>query len=65
MTREQAYDLVQKYAMEAWETSSDFLELLLTDSLIVQVLPEAELRACFDLSYHLTGVDKVFARLGL
>lgn len=65
MTREQAYDLVQKYAMEAWETSSDFLELLLTDSLIGQVLPEEELRGCFDLSYHLTGVDKVFARLGL
>lgn len=65
MTREQAYDLVQKYAMQAWETSSDFLELLLTDLVIAQVLPETNLRACFDLSYHLTGVDRVFARLGL
>lgn len=65
MTREQAYDLVQKYAMQAWETSSDFLGLLLTDPVITQVLPETDLRACFDLSYHLTGVDKVFARLGL
>lgn len=65
MSREQAYDLVQKYAMQAWETGSDFLELLLTDTEIKQVLPEADLRACFDLSYHLTAVDKVFARLGL
>lgn len=65
MTRELAYDLVQKHAMHAWETSSDFLELLLADKDIAQVLPDAELRACFDLSYHLTGVDKVFARLGL
>ncbi|NLW17243.1 MAG: adenylosuccinate lyase [Firmicutes bacterium] len=65
MTREQAYDLVQMHAMEAWETCSDFLELLLRDREIGRVLPENDLRACFDLSYHLTGVDKVFARLGL
>lgn len=65
MTREQAYDLVQMHAMEAWETGSDFLELLLRDREIGRVLPENDLRACFDLSYHLTGVDKVFARLGL
>ena len=65
MTREVAYDLVQKHAMQAWETSSDFLELLLADATIAEVLPEPELRACFDLSYHLKGVDQVFARLGL
>lgn len=65
MTREQAYDLVQKHAMQAWEASCDFLELLLADTTITKVLPELELRACFDLSYHLKGVDQVFARLGL
>jgi len=65
MTREQAYDLVQSHAMQAWETGSDFLSLLLADPAITAVLPEAELRACFDLSYHLKGVDQVFARLGL
>ncbi len=65
MTREQAYDLVQKYAMRSWESGVDFLGLLLADPAIAQVLPETDLRACFDLSYHLTGVDQVFARLGL
>ena len=65
MTREQAYDLVQKHAMQAWEASCDFLELLLADTTIIKVLPELELRACFDLSYHLKGVDQVFVRLGL
>lgn len=65
MTREQAYDLVQKYAMQAWQTGVDFLDLLLTDAEIRKVLPEANLRACFDFSYHLAAVDKIFARLGL
>lgn len=65
MVREQAYDLVQAYAMQAWEQGEDFLSLLLQDQAIRQVLSEAELRDCFDLSYHLQRIDEIFARLGL
>lgn len=65
MKREQAYDLVQAHAMQAWETDTDFLQLLSADADIKQILSEKELRACFDWTYHLKGVDQVFARLGL
>lgn len=65
LTRERAYDLVQSNAMRAWEEGQDFLGLLLQDQEIGQVMNQDELKDCFDLSYHLKGVDAIFARLGI
>jgi adenylosuccinate lyase len=61
--REQAYAMVQRNAMRAWQESADFLALLKADKEVRQHLSEAELAANFDLDYHFKHVDTVFERV--
>jgi adenylosuccinate lyase len=61
--REQAYAMVQRNAMRAWQESGDFLALLKADKEVRQHLSEAELAANFDLDYHFKHVDTVFERV--
>lgn len=65
LSRESAYDLVQKYAMQAWEEQRPFKAILARDPLVAQLLSPAELEACFDPRYHLRRVDEIFGRLGI
>jgi len=61
--REDAYRLVQRNAMKVWETGGDFLEALLADKEVTKSLSPKELRAQFDLGFHLKHVDTIFARV--
>lgn len=65
MKREEAYDLVQKYAMQAWEEQQPFYEILAGDKGISAILTASELEACFDPTYHLQHVDEIFFRVGI
>lgn len=65
IAREDAYDLVQPKAMEAWETKTHFKALLKADPAIQKQLTDDEIDACFDKTYHLKNVDFIFERLGL
>ncbi|AMX84728.1 adenylosuccinate lyase [Geobacillus subterraneus] len=65
MAREEAYDLVQPKAMEAWERQVPFRSLLEADERITSQLTKEELDDCFDYRHHLKHVDTIFARLGL
>ncbi|HET7522341.1 MAG TPA: adenylosuccinate lyase [Bacillales bacterium] len=65
MSREEAYDLVQPKAMEAWETATPFRQLVEADEKISGKLSPAEIGDCFDYRYHLKNVDMIFERLGL
>ncbi|NNV07413.1 adenylosuccinate lyase [Geobacillus sp. C56-T2] len=65
MTREEAYDLVQPKAMEAWERQVPFRSLLEADERITSQLTKEELDDCFDYRHHLKHVDTIFTRLGL
>ncbi|MDM8000983.1 MAG: adenylosuccinate lyase, partial [Dehalococcoidia bacterium] len=65
LTRQQAYELVQRNAMKAWKERRDFLGLLRADKEVTAQLPSAELEALFDYNYYLKHVDRVFQRLGL
>jgi adenylosuccinate lyase len=61
--REDAYAMVQRNAMRAWQGQGDFLSLLKADKDVRRYLSEAELAQNFDLDYHLKHVDTVFARV--
>jgi adenylosuccinate lyase len=61
--REQAYAMVQRNAMRAWQGGGDFLALLKADKDVCSHLSEAELEEHFDLGYHLKHVDTVFKRV--
>lgn len=65
MSREQAYDLVQKQAMKSWQEERDFLTVLQGDADINSSLEAEELSKLFDPAYHLQQVDYIFERLGL
>ena len=61
--REDAYAMVQRNAMQAWQGQGDFLSLLAADKDVRKYLSEAELEANFDLGHHFEHVDTVFARV--
>ncbi|GMB09170.1 adenylosuccinate lyase [Thermolongibacillus altinsuensis] len=65
MTREEAYDLVQPKAMEAWEKQVPFRSLIEADEIITSRLSKEQIDDCFDYNYHLKHVDTIFKRLGL
>ncbi|HUU51172.1 MAG TPA: adenylosuccinate lyase, partial [Nitrospinota bacterium] len=63
ITREKAYELVQRNALESWEEGVEFYELVSSDEEIKKLLTKEELDACFDLDYHLKHVDTIFERV--
>lgn len=63
VSREDAYRLVQRNAMKAWEQGKDFLEELLADQDVRKALSEEEIREKFDLGYHTKHVDTIFRRV--
>ncbi|BBK38549.1 adenylosuccinate lyase [Allostella sp. ATCC 35155] len=62
-SREDAYRLVQRNAMEAWHGRGQFLDLLKADDEVGRYLSPTEIAAQFDLGYHTRQVDAVFARV--
>jgi adenylosuccinate lyase len=65
LSRQKAYEIVQRNAMKAWKGSRNFLTLLKIDAELNGVLPAKELEAIFDYQYYLQHVDEIFQRLGL
>ncbi|HTK79440.1 MAG TPA: adenylosuccinate lyase [Rhizomicrobium sp.] len=61
--REDAYRLVQRDAMRAWNGEGDLLSLLKADKEVTRALQPAELEKLFDLDYHLKHVDIIFTRV--
>jgi adenylosuccinate lyase len=63
VSREEAYNLVQRNAMPVWRGEGDFLTLLKADKDVTQALSAQELEGLFDLGYHLKQVDFIFGRV--
>jgi adenylosuccinate lyase len=61
--REDAYRLVQRSAMRAWNGEGTLLDLLAADADVAKALPREKLESLFDLDYHLKHVDTIFARV--
>ena len=62
VTREDAYRLVQKHALPAWEGGATLLERVRSDVEVTKRIPTAELDDIFDLKRHFRHVDTIFAR---
>jgi len=63
VSREQAYEWVQRNAMRSFAEQRDFRELLLADPDVASVLPAAAIHAAFDLNDQLRNVDAIFDRV--
>ncbi|MBV8438314.1 MAG: adenylosuccinate lyase [Silvibacterium sp.] len=63
MLREDAYRLVQKHAMDAWQNDLVFRDLVSKDPEITGRLTGEKLAHTFDLNRQLRNVDAIFARV--
>src|SRR5688572_4551116 len=64
-SREDAYRLVQRSAMQVWESDGalSLLDLLKADAEVTALLSPAQIEESFDLGYHLKHVDTIFERV--
>jgi adenylosuccinate lyase len=63
LQREEAYALVQRNAMSAWDDERPLLELLKADPEVTAHLDPAEIDACFDPARYLEHTEVIFERL--
>lgn len=63
LSRDEAYRLTQRAAMQVWEQGGTFKERVLADLDIGKLLPPEELERLFDLKHHLRHLDALFARV--
>jgi len=65
LSREKSYEIVQRNAMQCWQTGADFRQLLLADPEVAAIMSEDEIDKIFDYGYHLKHVDDVYKRFDL
>jgi adenylosuccinate lyase len=63
MLREQAYALVQRYAMEAWDSDGDFRATVEADPEIAKLVSCEKLAETFSVERQLKHVDAIFGRV--
>jgi adenylosuccinate lyase len=63
VSREQAYEWVQRNAMRSFHEQRDFEQLLLADPDVMRVLTPAEVEKAFSLDDQLRNVDQVMTRV--
>ena len=61
-TREEAYRIVQKNAMDALKENSSFLSKIISDIKITSKIPVNKLKKLFDFSYHTKKINIIFNR---
>lgn len=65
MTRELAYSLVQRYAMQSWKTGEHLRDLIEADKDITKCLSTDVIDSVFDPATHFNDVDRTFKEVGL
>jgi len=63
LKRQTAYEMVQKIAMQVWDTGNDFKTLVLKDRDIKKYLTEESIQEIFSLEYHYRHVEEIFSRV--
>jgi adenylosuccinate lyase len=63
LTREEAYEVVQRNAMRTWAGEGEFQQLLERDPALRKVLSAEELASCFDPERFLLQVDTIYRRV--
>ena len=61
-TREEAYSIVQKNALESWNNNSSFYDNIANDTKINKKIPVNKLKKLFNFSYHTKRINIIFRR---
>jgi len=64
-TREEAYAIVQRNALNAWKNEANFRQLIEADPDVTKMLTPEEIEECFNLSYHMKNVNYILKRAGI
>jgi len=59
----EAYECIQRYAMDSWENKKDFKSLILQDKFVSEFLTKKEVEECFDPKYYIRKMDVIFNRV--
>ncbi len=62
LTREDAYRLIQRNALDAFDNDGNFKENLLNDNEITKHLTKEEIEACFNFDDYLKNIEVIFSR---
>lgn len=63
ISREEAYEMVQRTSMKVWAGEGDLLSLLKNDRDVMTYMTETDLVHLFDLSWYTKHVDTLFGRV--
>jgi adenylosuccinate lyase len=63
MLREEAYRIVQKHAMDAWQNDRNFSDLIRSDLEISQRLTREQIDAAFSLDRYSKHINQIFERI--
>ena len=63
LSREDAYRVVQKTALKAWDTNKDFKDIITKDGTVKKHLSAREIDQCCSLKHYLQYIDQIFERV--
>ena len=63
LSREDAYRVVQKSALSAWDSGKNFKDTILKDATVKKYLTTKEIEGCCTLKHYLQHVDQIFTRV--
>ncbi len=65
LPRDDAYEIVQRNALKAWDLGRPFFEVLWEDEEIKRYLSQEELRACFNDDVYRKNLEVIYKRVGI
>ena len=65
LTREAAYEIIQHCAMQVWQETSDFKDILYRDRKVRKHLRPSDIDGCFDIKYYTRHTDRIFKKVGI
>ncbi len=61
-SREEAYKIVQKNAMKAWERNLSFFDIIVSDKKVTSKISVNKIKKLFDFGYHTKKINIIFKR---
>lgn len=65
LSREEAYTLTQRNALDAFNNNGNFLENLLKDEEVKKYLSEEEIKNCFNIDDYLKNIDYIYKKFNI
>jgi adenylosuccinate lyase len=63
LSREDAYNVVQERAMEAWKQKVPYKDLLKQDDVITKYLSNKDIDQLFNMDYYTKNIDHIYNRV--